>query len=210
MNSLKSLSSVTFSDSHQMRVERDVNEMPVVFLPETSDLECVAQNRMSSFGFLAFVIQSVNAVVNVANNINNNNNNRNNNNNDNNNNQVNTNIANSANEQSSMSMAGMGRGLRLMEKIREARDRVLATITGEEEETSTKAAEIDKDAYRALIEQQVMDMMAEMYNNKKMKIEDPVTNVSSSAYPEEVLSMMEDVRLNVKSKKPMKCIHKYV
>ena len=194
MNSLKSLSSVTFSDSHQMRVERDVNEMPVVFLPETSDLECVAQNRMSSFGFLAFVIQSVNAVVNVANNINNNNNNRNNNNNDNNNNQVNTNIANSGNEQSSMSMAGMGRGLRLMERIREARDRVLATITGEEEETSIKAAEIDKDAYRALIEQQVMDMMAEMYNNKKMKMEDPVTNVSSSAYPEEVLSMMEDVR----------------
>ena len=199
MNSLKSLSSVTFSDSHQMRVERDVNEMPVVFLPETSDLECVAQNRMSSFGFLAFVIQSVNAVVNVANNINNNNNNRNNNNNDNNNNQVNTNIANSANEQSSMSMAGMGRGLRIMERIREARDRVLATITGEEEETSTKAAEIDKDAYRALIEQQVMDMMAEMYNNKKMKLEDPVTNVSSSAYPEEVLSMMEDVRKNPKS-----------
>ena len=194
MNSLKSVSSVTFSDSHQMRVERDVNEMPVVFLPETSDSECVAQNRMSSFGFLAFVIQSVNAVVNVANNINNNNNNRNNNNNDNNNNQVNTNIANSANEQSSMSMAGMGRGLRIMERIREARDRVLATITGEEEETSTKAAEIDKDEYRALIEQQVMDMMAEMYNNKKMKMEDPVMNVSSSAYPEEVLSMMEDVR----------------
>ena len=194
MNSLKSVSSVTFSDSHQMRVERDVNEMPVVFLPETSDLECVAQNRMSSFGFLAFVIQSVNAVVNVANNINNNNNNRNNNNNDNNNNQVNTNIANSANEQSSMSMAGMGRGLRIMERIREARDRVLATITREEEETSTKAAEIDKDEYRVLIEQQVMDMMAEMYNNKKMKMEDPVTNVSSSAYPEEVLSMMEDVR----------------
>ena len=102
MNSLKSFPSVTFSDSRQMRVERDVNEMPVVFLPESSDLECVAQNRMSSFGFLAFVIQSVNAVVNVANNINNNNNNRNDNNNDNNNNQVNTNIANSANMQISI------------------------------------------------------------------------------------------------------------
>ena len=185
---------MTFSDSHKMRVERDVNEMPVVFLPETSDLECVAQNRMSSFGFLAFVIQSVNAVVNVANNINNNNNNRNNNNNDNNNNQVNTNIANSANEQSSMSMAGMGRGMRIMERIREARDRVLASLTGEEEETSTRAAQVDKDEYRALIEQRVMDMMAEMYNNKKVEKEDPVVrNVSSSAYPKEVLSMMEEV-----------------
>ena len=195
MNSFEPFPSVTFSDSHQMRVERDVNEMPVVFLPETSDLECVAQNRMSSFGFLAFVIQSVNAVVNVANNINNNNNNRNNNNNDNNNNQVNTNIANSANDQSSMSMAGgMGRGLGIMERIREARDRVLATINGEEE-TSTKAAQIDKDEYRAMIEKRVMDMMAEMYNNKTMEKESPgVRNVSSSAYSKEVLSMMENVR----------------
>ena len=197
MNSFKSSPSVTFSDSHQMRVERDVNEMPVVFLPETSDLECVAQNRMSSFGFLAFVIQSVNAVVNVANNINNNNNNRNNNNNDNNNNQVNTNIANSANDQSSMSMAGgMGRGMRIMERIRQARDRVLASLNGEEEEeTSTQAAQIDRDEYRALIEKRVMDMMAEMYNNKTIEKESPVVrNVSSSAYPKEVLSMMEDVR----------------
>ena len=201
MNSLKSFPSVTFSDSHKMRVERDVNEMPVVFLPESSDLECVAQNRMSSFGFLAFVIQSVNAVVNVANNINNNNNNRNNNNNDNNNNQVNTNIANSANEQSSMSMAGMGRGVRIMERIREARDRVMATITGEEEEEemSTRAAQIDKDEYRAWIEQRVMDMMTEMYNNKKEEEDPVVRNVSSSAYPEEILSMMEDVRWHLKT-----------
>ena len=200
MNSFKSFQSVTFSDSHQMRVERDVNEMPVVFLPESSDLECVAQNRMSSFGFLAFVIQSVNAVVNVANNINNNNNNRNNNNNDNNNNQANTNIANSANEQSSMSMAGMGRGVRIMERIREARDRVLATITGEEEEeTSTRAAQIDKDEYREWIEQRVMDMMTEMYNNKKEEEDPVVRNVSSSAYPEEILSMMEDVRWHLKT-----------
>ena len=63
------------------RLKRNVNEMPVVFLPEGSETECVAQNRMSSFGFLAFVVQSINAVVNVANNINDNNNNRNNNNN---------------------------------------------------------------------------------------------------------------------------------
>ena len=45
-------------------------DMPVVFLPEESDLECLPSNRMSSFGFLAFVVQSINAVVNVANNIN--------------------------------------------------------------------------------------------------------------------------------------------
>merc|ERR1719150_2443428 len=65
-------------------------DMPVVFLPEESDLECLPSNRMSSFGFLAFVVQSINAVVNVANNINRERGqivNRNNNNNDNNNNQ---------------------------------------------------------------------------------------------------------------------------
>ena len=45
-------------------------EMPVVFLPEESQTECLPSNRMSSFGFLAFVVQSINAVVNVANNIN--------------------------------------------------------------------------------------------------------------------------------------------
>ena len=50
--------------------------MPVVFLPEESDKQCLPSNRMSAFGFLAFVVQSVNAVVNVANNINSNNNNR--------------------------------------------------------------------------------------------------------------------------------------
>ena len=75
--------------SHGERVKRSSgDQMPVVFLPEETETECVAQNRMSSFGFLAFVVQSINAVVNVANNINDNNNNRNNNNNDNNNNQV--------------------------------------------------------------------------------------------------------------------------
>ena len=50
--------------------------MPVVFLPHQSDTQCLPSNRMSAFGFLAFVVQSVNAVVNVANNINSNNNNR--------------------------------------------------------------------------------------------------------------------------------------
>ena len=51
-------------------------DMPVVFLPQESDTQCLPSNRMSAFGFLAFVVQSVNAVVNVANNININNNNR--------------------------------------------------------------------------------------------------------------------------------------
>merc|ERR1712126_509036 len=83
------------------RRRRDISEMPVVFIPEETETECVPDHRMSSFGFLGLVVASINAVVNVANNINNNNNN----NNDNNNNQVNTNIANSGNEQSSMSMA---------------------------------------------------------------------------------------------------------
>ena len=49
-------------------------DMPVVFLPQESDTQCLPSNRMSAFGFLAFVVQSVNAVVNVANNINSNNN----------------------------------------------------------------------------------------------------------------------------------------
>ena len=43
---------------------------------------------MSSWGFMAFVLASINAVINISNNINNNNNNNNHNNNDNNNNQV--------------------------------------------------------------------------------------------------------------------------
>ena len=96
---IQTFSKQIFPEPHVEREKRNLNEMPVVFLPEESERECVAENRMSSFGFLAFVVQSINAVVNVANNMNNNNNNRNNNNNDNNNNQVNTNIANSANTQ---------------------------------------------------------------------------------------------------------------
>ena len=51
-------------------------DMPVVFLPQESDTQCLPSNRMSAFGFLAFVVQSVNAVVNVANNSNSNNDNR--------------------------------------------------------------------------------------------------------------------------------------
>ena len=44
--------------------------------------------KMSSWGFMAFALAVVNAVINISNNINNNNNNNNNNANDNNNNQV--------------------------------------------------------------------------------------------------------------------------
>ena len=104
--------------------------MPVVFIPEESETECIAENRMSSFGFLGLVLSAMNAVINVANNINNNNNNRNNNNNDNNNNQVNTNIANSMNEQMVMSMAMTGRRVLAMERLRKLRNRVMRRFYG--------------------------------------------------------------------------------
>ena len=65
---------------------------PVVFLPNSpGGKDCEPSNRMSSFGYLAFVLSLINGVVNAANNVNNNqnnNNNNNNNNNDNNNNVV--------------------------------------------------------------------------------------------------------------------------
>ena len=65
---------------------------PVVFLPNSpGGKDCEPSSRMSSFGYLAFVLSLINSVVNAANNVNanqNNNNNNNNNNNDNNNNVV--------------------------------------------------------------------------------------------------------------------------
>ena len=65
---------------------------PVVFLPNSpGGKDCEPSNRMSSFGYLSFVLSLINSVVNAANNVNanqNNNNNNNNNNNDNNNNVV--------------------------------------------------------------------------------------------------------------------------
>ena len=57
-------------------------KMPVVFKPQKSQTECERDSRMSSFGFMSFVLSVVNGVINISNNINNNNNNRNNNNND--------------------------------------------------------------------------------------------------------------------------------
>ena len=62
-------------------------KMPVVFKPQKSQTECERDSRMSSFGFMSFVLSIVNGVINISNNINNNNNNRNNNNNDDNNNE---------------------------------------------------------------------------------------------------------------------------
>ena len=65
-------------------------KMPVVFKQElhTSEAECVPKRRMSSWGFLSFMIAVTNAVINISNNVNNNLNNNNNNNNQNSNNQV--------------------------------------------------------------------------------------------------------------------------
>ena len=201
------LNSKLFREAYS-RIKRDVNEMPVVFLPEQSETVCVAENRMSSFGFLAFVVQSINAVVNVANNINNNNNNRNNNNNDNNNNQVNTNIANSANTQESMSMAGMmGRNVPLLETLRQARDRVWATISGESLDTSNGADPTtvndtlpDEKTYRNNIEVKVLNMMREMYEERQMeeKSEQHKQSNPQNKYPDKVMTMLEQVKSKCK------------
>ena len=53
--------------------------MPVVFKQElqTSEAECVPKRRMSSWGFLSFMIAVTNAVINISNNVNNNLNNNN-------------------------------------------------------------------------------------------------------------------------------------
>ena len=193
------LNSKVFNEAYS-RIRRDVNEMPVVFLPEQSETVCVAENRMSSFGFLAFVVQSINAVVNVANNINNNNNNRNNNNNDNNNNQVNTNIANSANTQESMSMAGMmGRNVPILETLRQARDRVWATISGEPSVASssngTDNTLPDEKTYRNNIEVKVMNMMRKLYEERQTggKSEQHIHRNPQSRYPDKIMTLLEQV-----------------
>ena len=80
-------------------------------------------SRMSSWGFMSFILSIVNGVINISNNINNNLNNRNNNNNDNNNNQFNTNIGNSKNTQMAGGMAMNGRKIFAIEKLREIRNR---------------------------------------------------------------------------------------
>ena len=48
-------------------------KQPVVFLPNSNDgKNCSPSGQMSSFGYLAFVLSLINAVVNAANNVNNN------------------------------------------------------------------------------------------------------------------------------------------
>ncbi|ROT78303.1 hypothetical protein C7M84_002989 [Penaeus vannamei] len=42
------------------------DDMPIVLVPEESAAECVSNNQLSSFGFLGFVLNVVNAVINVA------------------------------------------------------------------------------------------------------------------------------------------------
>merc|ERR1719220_180817 len=142
-----------------LRDKRDLSQMPVVFIPEETETECVAENRMSSFGFLGFVVSAVNAVVNVANNINNNNNNRNNNNNDNNNNQVNTNIANSANMQMSTSMAMTGRQ-GWADRLRSLRKGFWETFTEwEEEEEEELDAALEDRKRRKKMEEEGIELM---------------------------------------------------
>merc|ERR1712062_539948 len=86
-------------------------------------LECERSSRMSSWGFMSFVLSIVNGVINISNNINNNNNNRNNNNNDNNNNQFNTNLDSSSNTQMAGGMAMTGRKIEQIERLQAIRDR---------------------------------------------------------------------------------------
>ena len=49
-------------------------DMPVVFLPQKSKTECERVSRMSSWGFMSFVLAVINGVINISNNINSNNN----------------------------------------------------------------------------------------------------------------------------------------
>ncbi|KAK4310507.1 hypothetical protein Pmani_017935 [Petrolisthes manimaculis] len=87
-----------------------VDDLPVVLVEEEDGTKCVASSHLSTFGFLGFVLNIVNAVINVANNINNNDNSNNNNNNNNNNNDLNINQAqitqSSTNTNTAMAMAG--------------------------------------------------------------------------------------------------------
>jgi hypothetical protein len=95
----------------------------VVFIPQKSKTECVRVSKMSSWGFMSFVLSVVNGVINISNNINNNNNNRNNNNNDDNNNQFNTNLANGNNVQTAGGMAMSKRQLQQLRTLDAIRDK---------------------------------------------------------------------------------------
>ena len=52
----------SLTDSGMPRMKRSVKQdagMPIVFIPEESDKECIARNRMSSFGFLGSIREHV-------------------------------------------------------------------------------------------------------------------------------------------------------
>ena len=151
---------------------------------------------MSAFGFLGFVVASINAVVNVANNINDNNNNRNNNNNDNNNNQINTNVANSKNDQSSMSMAMTGRGIGIFDQLRKARDRVWSQMTGSDPNTNKEKVVMpanstldEKEIRRKAIEAEVLETMEKMYKEQKER-KKSIEEDTTSGYPKEIIDML--------------------
>ena len=55
-------------------LETPQSDMPVVFLPQKSKTECERVSRMSSWGFMSFVLAVINGVINISNNINSNNN----------------------------------------------------------------------------------------------------------------------------------------
>lgn len=119
---------------------QEENGMPVVFIPQKSQTECERVSKLSSFGFMSFVLAIVNGVISVSNNINNNNNNRNNNNNDDNNNQFNTNLGNTNNVQMAGGMAmSMRRRLIQLEKIEAIRDRLRRKMGLEVEEGSNNS-----------------------------------------------------------------------
>ena len=63
----------------------------MILVEQGKETECVANNKLSSFGFVGFLLNIVNAVMNLSNNINNDLNSNNNNNNDNNQNANNAN-----------------------------------------------------------------------------------------------------------------------
>ena len=55
------------------RKKKKKKKQPVVCLPKPKGgKDCDPSNRMSSFGYLSFVLSLINAAVNAANNINNN------------------------------------------------------------------------------------------------------------------------------------------
>ena len=114
--------------------------MPVVFMPQKSQTECERVSRMSSWGFMSFVLSVINGVINISNNINSNNNNRNNNNNDGNNNEYNANVANTNNMQMAGGMAMSMRNIPLgLIRLRQIRDRFNRKFRITTDESSEKA-----------------------------------------------------------------------